>query len=123
MRKNLPVDVLELVDWQVHLSDDGVKYGTFICTIFLEHIRKIDAHKTITNVVMFDVASNIQIFGELLKIYYPKLTVMHGVEHTVSLSFNDAYKIPIVNQIIAYHKAIYNLFGSMIYHKPLSILK
>ena len=48
---------------------------------------------------------------------------MHGVEHTVSLFFNDVSKIPIVNQMITDHKKIYNLFGSVIYQKPRYILK
>ena len=36
---------------------------------------------TITDVVMFDGDSNVQLGGELMKFHYPKLTVMHGVEH------------------------------------------
>ena len=48
---------------------------------------------------------------------------MRGVEHTVSLFFNDVYKIPVVNQMITVHKAIYNIFYSGIYHKPHSIIK
>ena len=72
---------------------------------------------------MFDGASNVQLAGELLKIRYPKITVMRGVEHTVYLFFNGVSKIPVVNQMISAHKAIYNLFGSGIYHKPYSIFK
>ena len=72
---------------------------------------------------MFDGASNIQLGGELLKINYPKLTVMHRVENTVSLFFNNFSKIPILNQIITSHKAMYDLFGSVIYQKPHYILK
>ena len=72
---------------------------------------------------MFDGASNVHLAGELLKIHYPKITVMRGVEHTVSLFFNDVSKIPVVNQTITAHKAIYKLFGSGIYHKPHSIFK
>ena len=72
---------------------------------------------------MFDGASNVQLAGELLQIRYPKITVMCGVEHTVSLFLNDVSKIPVVNQMIRSHKAIYNLFGSGIYHKPHSIFK
>ena len=72
---------------------------------------------------MFDGASNVQIAGELLKICYPKITVMRGVEHTVSLFFNNVSKIPVMNQMITAHKAIYNLFGSGIYHKSHSIYK
>ena len=86
-------------------------------------MRKIDPHKSITDVVMFDGASNVQIAGELLKMNYPKISVMRGVEHTVHLLFNNVSKIPVVNQMITAHKAIYKLFGSGIYHKPHSILK
>ena len=120
---NLPVAVLELVDFQGHLSDGGIKNGTFIGNIFLDHFKIIDPHKSIKDVIMFDGASNVQLAGELLKIHYPKITVMRGVQHTVSLFFNDVSKTPVINQMITAHKAIYNLFGSGIYHKPHSILK
>ena len=86
-------------------------------------MRKIDPHKSITDVAMFDGASNVQLCGELLKNSYPKVSVMRRVEHTVSLFFNDFSKIPVVNQMITDHKAIYNLFGSGIYHKPNYIFK
>ena len=48
---------------------------------------------------------------------------MRGVEHTVSIFFNDVSKIAVVNQMITAHKAIYNLFGSGIYHKTNYIFK
>ena len=72
---------------------------------------------------MFDRASNVQLGGKLLKMHYPKLTVMRGVEYTVALFFNDVSKMPIVNQMISSHKYIYNIFGSGIHHKPYSIFK
>ena len=72
---------------------------------------------------MFDGASNVQLAGKLFKINYPNVSVMRGFEHTVSSFFNDASKIPFVNQMITAHKAIYNLFGSGIYHKPHSVFK
>ena len=55
---------------------------------------------------MFDGPSNIQIGGELIKIHYPKLTVMRGVEHTVYFFFNYFSKITIANQMITAHKEI-----------------
>ena len=72
---------------------------------------------------MFDGASNVQLGGKLLKVHYPKLSVMRGVEHTVSLFLNDVSKILIVNQMDSAHKIIYNIFGSGVYHKPRSIFK
>ena len=48
---------------------------------------------------------------------------MCGIEHTASFFFNDVTKILVVNQMIIAHKAIYNLFGSGIYHKHHSLFK
>ena len=86
-------------------------------------MRKIDPHMSIIDVIMFYGASNVQLAGELLKIHYPNILVMRGVEHTVSLFFNDVSKIPVVNQMSKSHEEIYNLFGSSIYHKLHSIFK
>ena len=72
---------------------------------------------------MFDGDSNVQLEEMFLKVYYPKLTVMRSVEHTMSLFFNDVSKIPIVNQMISDHRMVYNIFGSGIYQKPHSIFK
>ena len=121
--QNLPVALLELVDFQSHLTDGGEKDGIFICNRFLEHMRKIDPHKSITDVVLFYGSSNVQLAGEMLKMYYSNISFMLGVENTVSLFFNDFSKIPVVKQMITAHKAIYNFFCSGIYHKPHSIFK
>ena len=72
---------------------------------------------------MFDGASNVKLAGELLKIHYPNISFMRGVERTVSLFFIDVSRISVVTQMITAHKAMYNLFGSGIYHKPHSIFK
>ena len=89
----------------------------------IQKMREIDPGKHLTDVIMFDGAYNVQLGRKLSKLHYPKLTVMRGVEQTVSLFFNDVSKIPIFNQIISAHKMIYNIFGSGIYHKPHSIFK
>ena len=70
---------------------------------------------------MFDGASNMRLAGKLLKVHYPKLTVMRGVQHIMSLFFNYVSKTPIVNHMISDHKMIYNIFDSGIYHQPHSI--
>ena len=55
---------------------------------------------------MFDGASNVQLGGILLKVYYPRFTVMRAFEHAVPLLFNDVSEIPIVHQINSAYKAI-----------------
>ena len=71
---------------------------------------------------MFDGFSNVQLTGRLLEVHYPKLTVMRGDEHTVSL-FLIMFKDTHLNQNIYSHKMICNIFGSGIYHKPHYIFK
>ena len=121
--KNISVAVLEIVDCQGHLADGNKKDRTFVCNRFLNHMKEIDPAKKLSDIVMFDGALNVQLAGRLFKVCHPKLTVVRGVEHTVSLFFNYFSIIPIVNQMISAHKIIYNIFGSGIYHKPHYIFK
>ena len=86
-------------------------------------MKEIYPGNNLTDVIMFDEGSNVQLGGEILKVHYPKLAVMCEVEHTVLLFFNDVSNIPILKQMISAHKMIYNIFGSGIYHKPHSIFK
>ena len=60
-------------------------------------MKQIDPGIVLSDVIMFDGASNMQLEGKRLKLHYPKLTVTRGVEHAVSLLFNDFSKILIVN--------------------------
>ena len=74
------------------------KYGTFISLIFLEHMKKINLDKSITNVVMFDGVSNVQLGGGIMKNHNPKVNVMSEFKHTIFSFFSDVSKLPIVNQ-------------------------
>ena len=86
-------------------------------------MKEIDPTKQLSDMVVFDGVSKFQLAGRLLNMYYPKFTVMCGVEHTVSLFFIDVSKISIVHQMVSADKMIYNIFGYGIYHKPHSIFK
>ena len=51
--------------------------------------------KKLSDIVMFDESSNVQLVGRLLKVHNPKLTVMCGcssIDHKVLLFFNDCFK-------------------------------
>ena len=93
-----------IVDCQGNLADGNIKDATFICNHFLNYMGEIDPGKKLTNIFLFDGASNMKLGWKLLKLHYPKLTVMCDVEHTVSLFFNYVSNIPIVNQNIYAHK-------------------
>ena len=122
-RKKKTVSVPEIVDCQGHLSDGVKQYGSFICNQLLNNLREVDSAKKLSDTFIFDGYSNVQLGARLLKVHYPKSTLMRGVEHTVSLFFNDVSKITIVSQIISSHKVLHNIFGSGIYHNSHSIFK
>ena len=103
--KNHPESILHLLDCQVQL-DDGEKNTEPLYVIDFVITQKNHPNNKITDVVMFDGASNVQFGGKMMKIHYPKLKVMRGVEQNVSLFFNYVSKIPIVNQMITAHKEI-----------------
>ena len=63
--ENIPVSVLGIVDCQGHLDDDNKKYGTLIFNQFFNHMKEIDPAKQISDIVMFDGASNVQHSGRL----------------------------------------------------------
>ena len=50
----ISVAVLEIIDWQGHLSDGNKKDETLICILFLNHMREIYPGKKLTDIVMFD---------------------------------------------------------------------
>ena len=77
-----------------------VKDGSLICHRLLNHMREIDPENKLLDTVMFYGASNVHLGGKLLKARYIKLTVLCGVEHTVSLLFKDVSEITIVHKII-----------------------
>ena len=67
----------------------------------------MDPTQTIIDIVVFDGAYNVQLGGKRFKFNYPKLTVMCGVEHTLSSFLNDLSKIAIVNKMVPTHKSIH----------------
>ena len=65
--KNIPVAVLELVYCQGHLAHGNKKDRTFICNQFLNLMEKIDLDKTLSDIDMFDGASNVQLAKKTFK--------------------------------------------------------
>ena len=58
-------------------------------------MKNIDPTKSITDVVIFDGASNVQLRGDLLKIYYLKLNGMNEVEHTRYCMVSGKVAVPV----------------------------
>jgi hypothetical protein len=59
-------------------------------------IDSLDVMKNLTDIVFFDGGSNFQLAGRLMQVHYPRITVVHGLEHVLSLAFEDIAKIDVV---------------------------
>ncbi len=54
-------------------------------------------HRGVVDLLLFDGASNVQNAMKLASITYPRITVVHGAEHVVSLFFKDIFtKMPVL---------------------------
>ena len=116
--------VLDIIDTSNHLSKGGLKDARYIAGLFQPHIESLDPQHCLVDTVFFDGAANVQKAGRILEQTYPRITVLHGAEHVVSLFFADlANKNPIVSQMIMVYRKLYSIFGSGAHHSPHAIYK
>ena len=86
---NFPVDVLGVKYCSKHLAQGGNKDATFILEAFKPYLKQYDENKIRTGLRFFDSASNVHKAGQILSASYPRITVLHGAEHVLSLFFSD----------------------------------
>ena len=98
--------VLDVVDCSGHMSKGGKKDASYIAQLFLPHMKKLDPGKNLIDLVYFDGASNVQKAGNILSKHYPRVTVLHGGEHVVSLYFSDLFKMEQFKSLIAFHSRV-----------------
>jgi hypothetical protein len=48
------------------------------------------------DIVFFDSGSNFQLAGRIMQAVHPRITVVHGLEHVLSLLFEDIAKIEVL---------------------------
>ena len=103
----------------------GVKNGEYIAQLFIDNILpSLDPHRQgVVDAIFFDGASNVQLAGEMIKVQYPRMTVLKGAEHVMNLFFMDcATKIPFIAALVRmYCKSLYPFMGSGGRHKVYSI--
>ena len=134
---HVPAMLVDIVDCSSRLLEGQKKDGTFISSLFLPLLEKLDALKDRTDIVFFDGGSNFQLAGRIMQAAYPRMTVVHGLEHVLSLVFEDIAKIKVVRvsvlcadlsfahcthyfvQLLTLQvKRLYRCFGSGSNHKP-----
>jgi hypothetical protein len=82
-------NVLDIIDCTDHMEVGGKKDAKYIAEIFGEHIQALDPKGVHLNAILFDGASNVQKAGRVIEAQFPQVSVLHGIEHVVSLFFSD----------------------------------
>jgi hypothetical protein len=113
-----PAGVLEISECTGHIQGGGKKDSGFIAGLFLPHMKIIDPDKQLIDCVFFYGSSNVQKAEKIMQVHYPRVMVLHGAEHVVSLFFKDLYNIQVVKHHIVRHRFIYRVFGSGAMHSP-----
>ena len=93
---HVPAMLVDIVDCTSRLLEGHKKDGTFISSLFLPLLERLDRLKERTDIAFFDGGSNFQLAGRIMQAVYPRITVLHGLEHVLSLVFEDIAKIEVV---------------------------
>jgi hypothetical protein len=72
---------------------------------------------------MFDGASNMLNAGKLLQEIYPRITIIHGSEHVISLFCKDVLALPPIKVVVDKYRIIYSVFGNGQRHMPYSLFQ
>ena len=88
--------LVDIVDCTGRLLEGQKKYCTFIWSLFLPLLERLDRLKERTDIALFDGESNFQLAGRSMQAVYPRITVLHRLEHVLSLVFEDIAKIEVV---------------------------
>jgi Protein of unknown function (DUF 659) len=115
--------VLDIIDCTEHMEAGGKKDAKYIADMFQEHISSLDPKGIHLNAVLFDGASNVQKAGRVIEASYPQVSVLHGIEHVVSLFFSDLSKLPFVRFLILNYRRVYRVFGSGSMHSPYAMFQ
>ena len=115
--------VLDIIDCTEHMEVGGKKDAKYIASIFEEHIAELDPYGIHLNAVLFDGASNVQKAGRVIEAKYPQVSVLHGIEHVISLFFSNVSRLPFLHFAIINYRRVYRVFGSGSMHSPYAIFR
>ena len=115
--------VLDIIDCTEHMEVGGKKDARYIASIFEANIEELDPKGVHLNAVLFDGASNVQKAGRVIEAKYPQVSVLHGIEHCISLFFSDVSRLPWSQFVIINYRRVYRVFGSGSMHAPYAIFR
>lgn len=121
---HIPACVLEIVNCSKRMEEAEKKDATYIANIFDKHITSLETTEpNSVDCLIFDGASNVQKAGRILQAKYPRLEILHGAEHVLSLFFQDIFKIKELKFFNTIVKRAYKVFGSGSMQAPYAIFQ
>jgi hypothetical protein len=93
---HVPAMIRSIVECIKRLLEGEAKDGSFISSLFLPVLKACDNLKNKTDIVFYGGGSNFQLAGRIMQAGYPRITVVHGLEHVLSLVFEAIAQIPVV---------------------------
>jgi hypothetical protein len=108
---NNPGCVLDVIDCTNQMSEGGEKDAGYTVNSMLLLMNTIDPNKILFNVIAFDGASNVQKAGTIMAQHFPRVTVIHGAEHVVSIIFEKIVKITPFKQYSHFCKMVSTLLS------------
>jgi hypothetical protein len=118
-----PAACLEIADCTEQMAAGKKKDARYIADLFFPHIEELDPTKTVTDLVLFDGAANVQKAGAVIAAKFPRATVLAGAEHVTALFFADIAKNSLISNLIAFYRKVYGFFGSGARHSPYAIFQ
>jgi hypothetical protein len=118
-----PAAILEIVDCTSHLEGGGKKDAEYISNLFLPYLDMFEGlQKDTTDLVIFDGASHVQKAGRILQARYPRISVIHGAEHVVSLFYQDLFRLEEFSVLKKVNRMLYKTFGGTM-HIPHAVFQ
>ena len=118
---NNPYALLAIIDQSDQAATGKKKDASYIAQLALPIIAELEAkedhlnrkHAGIVDMLAFDGAKQVQNAGDIIAKHYPRITVVHGAEHAVSLFFKDVFeKVDVFKIIAKLNRKLRNVFGS-----------
>jgi len=103
-----------VIDCTNHMSEGGKKDAGYIANSMLPLMNTIDTNKMLFNVIAFEGASNVQKAGMIMAQHFPRVTVIHGAEHVVSIIFEKIIKITPFKQYSHFCKVVSTLLSPVL---------
>ena len=128
---NNPYALLAIIDQSDQAATGKKKDASYVAQLALPIIAKLEAqedhlnrkHAGIVDMLAFDGAKQVQNAGDIIAQHYPRITVVHGAEHAVSLFFKDVFeKVDVFKIIAKLNRKFRNVFGS-IRHAPSAMFR